>query len=142
MILTLMFVAVLIIGIVSGFLFKKAKAFSWQETVCELVCCFGLIIGIIGCGVCFLHIISSHTNGVEREIYMRELEYKKLLMQVELVDSEYEDVSKIEVIQKVFEWNNDVYSAKYWAYNPWTNWFYNRKLVDSLQYIDMEGLSR
>ena len=42
------------------------------------------------------------------------------------------------VIQNVYKWNKEVYDAKYWADNPWTNWFWNQRVVDSLKYIDLE----
>ena len=46
--------------------------------------------------------------------------------------------SKANVIQKVYEWNVEVYDEKYWGNNIWTNWFFNKKVVDSLEYINLE----
>ena len=32
----------------------------------------------------------------------------------------------------------EVYDEKYWGNNIWTNWFFNQKVVDSLEYINLE----
>lgn len=93
----------------------------------------GLIIAII----CILNLIGGHC-AVDKSIYDAELEYNALIKQVEAVNSEYEDVSKATVINRVYRWNSGVYSKKYWAENPWTNWFYDKDYVNSLKYIDME----
>lgn len=31
-------------------------------------------------------------------------------------------------------------NAKYWAKNPWTSWFWSQKLVDSLEYIELDNI--
>ena len=50
---------------------------------------------------------------------------------------EYEDVSKSDVIKDISEWNKKVYSCKHWANNPWTSWFYSKRVADSLEMIEM-----
>lgn len=85
---------------------------------------------------CVAIIIYSH-SGVDAGIYADRMEYETIIKQVESIDSEYEDKSKMEVYQKVYDWNADVYSARYWAKSPWTNWFYSKKRVDSLKEIDL-----
>lgn len=56
---------------------------------------------------------------------------------VEYLSSNYEDVSKTTVIQKAYDWNKKVYNAQYWSNNIWTNWFWSKKYVDSLKYIEL-----
>ena len=63
--------------------------------------------------------------------------YSDTLLEME-DNSDYEDASKAAVIQRVYEWNKKVYNAKYWSSNPLTNWFWNKKYVDSLEYIELE----
>ena len=49
---------------------------------------------------------------------------------------EYEDVSKSDVIKDISEWNKKVYGYKHWAYNPWTNWFYSKRVADDMKMIE------
>lgn len=67
----------------------------------------GLIIAII----CILNLIVGRC-AVDKRIYDAELEYNALIKQVEAVNSEYEDVSKATVINRVYRWNKGVYSKK------------------------------
>ena len=80
-------------------------------------------------------IIISHV-GVDATIEKNKIEYESLCERYEIVTSEYEDVSKSDVIKDIAEWNKKVYSEKYWAYNPWTNWFYSKRIVDDLKMIE------
>ena len=90
----------------------------------------GFIIGTIA--------ISNHT-AVDKSIYEAEMQYESLTKQLQTIDSEYEDVSKAKVIQKVYDWNTNVYKWKYWTDSPWTNWLYSKKYADSLRYIELGG---
>ena len=58
------------------------------------------------------------------------------------ITSEYEDVSKSDVIKDIAEWNKNVYSEKHWAYNPWTSWFYFKRVADDMKMIEMEGKTK
>lgn len=80
-------------------------------------------------------IIINH-SGVPIQIEQNEIEYESLCKRMEIVDSEYEDVSKSDVIRDVAEWNKKVKSAQYWAYNPWTNWYYSKEVVNELKLIE------
>lgn len=75
--------------------------------------------------------------GTNQQIIENEIEYKALIEQVEIINSDYEDISKAMVIQNVAEWNKNVASVKYWVENPWTNWLWNKKVADSLKFIEM-----
>ena len=66
-----------------------------------------------------------------------QLDRESIIQQLECVASNYEDVSKTTVIDKVYQWNKGVHSAKYWSQNLWTNWFWSKEYVYSLKYIDM-----
>lgn len=90
----------------------------------------GLIIGVIAI---------NHHIAVDKDIYETAMQYESLTKQLQTNNSEHEDVSKAEVIQKVYDWNTNVYKWKYWTDNPWTNWLYSKKYADSLRYIELEG---
>ena len=94
-----------------------------------------LTIGaIIGAFIITAHATSNHT------IQENKIEYEGLCKRYENVKSEYEDVSKSDVIGDITAWNMKVYNTKYWTYNPWTNWFNPKKIADNLYYIPLEVL--
>ena len=95
-----------------------------------LTVCGGLIAFIMA--IC---IICAHV-GVDAVIEENRIEYESLCQRYEIVTSEYEDVSKSDVIKDIAEWNKKVYSTKHWAYNPWTNWFYSKRIADELKMIE------
>lgn len=96
-----------------------------------------LVLGIVMGAWIGLVFIANHT-AVDNQIYEKQMEYESITRQLQIIDSEYEDVSKAEIIQKVYDWNTAVYQSKYWAKNPWTNWLCSKKYSDSLEYIEME----
>ena len=84
---------------------------------------------------CIFGIICAHV-GENKNIEMNNVEYESLCQRLEIVNSEYEDMSKSDVIKDVSEWNKMVLDKKYWSKNPWTSWFFSQKVVDELKYID------
>ena len=97
----------------------------------------GISFGV-GCvvAVIFMMMIISEHVGVSATIAENQIEYESLCERKELISSEYEDVSKSDVIKDIAEWNKEVYSYKHWAYNPWTSWFYSKKIADSMEMIE------
>lgn len=132
MILTLLGIASLVIG--GSLIHIGDRA---DNDICFNTGAIGFTAGIFITLICSTFIIVNHC-AVDKAIYDTKLRYEALIKQVETVNSEYEDVSKTTVINRVYKWNRDVYSEKYWSENLWTNWFYSRQYVDSLKYIDME----
>ena len=84
---------------------------------------------------CIIGIICAHV-GENKNIEMNNIEYESLCNRLEIINSDYEDMSKSDVIKDVSEWNKMVLEKKYWAKNPWTSWFFSQKVVDELKYID------
>lgn len=131
MIWTLITIALIIIGIVLLVVDDVCNdlLFGLGATSLMAGVFIGFIIGAIA--------ISNHT-AVDKSIYEAEMQYESITKQLQMIDSEYEDVSKAEVIQKVYDWNTNVYKSKYWTESPWTNWLCSKKYSDSLKYIEME----
>ena len=127
MILTIITLAVAIVG---ALLFYQAKS-EIMDTVGLLLFVSGGIIGIAMLCV----IISAHV-GVDAQIEENRIEYNALCQRYEIITSEYEDVSKSDVIKDIAEWNKKVYSTKHWVYNPWTSWFYSKRVADDLKMIE------
>ena len=136
MIITLIAISLIIIAI-AGFLILNKTYFS--DIVDDIVCCITVLSGVFGgvaiC-ICLLLILGSHFD-VDYDIHKAQLERDSIIKQLEYIDAEYENVSKVEIIQKVYEWNQKVYSEKRGSENLWINWFYSKKYADSLEYIEL-----
>ena len=136
MIITLIAISLIIIAIV-GFLILNKTYFS--DIVYDIVYCITALSGVFG-GVailiCLLLILCSHFD-VDYYIHNAQLERDSIIKQLEYIDAEYENVSKVEIIQKVYEWNQKVYREKRGSENLWINWFYSKKYADSLEYIEL-----
>ena len=131
MIITLIAISLIIIAI-AGFLSNNV-----DDIVCCIVALSGVFGGITIC-VCLLLILGSHFD-VDYDIHKAQLERDSIIKQLEYIDAEYENVSKVEIIQKVYEWNQKVYSEKRGSENLWINWFYSKKYADSLEYIEFNN---
>ena len=104
----------------------------------EMIDFIGLLLFVCGGLLGFImtiFIIGAHF-GVDAQIEENRIEYESLCERQEVSMSEYEDVSKSDVIKDIAEWNKMVYSSKHWAYNPWTSWFYSKRVVDELEMIE------
>ena len=137
MIITLIAISLIIIAI-AGFLILDKTYFS--DIVDDIVCFIISLSGVFGgitIFICLLLILSSHFD-VDYDIHKAQLERDSIIKQLEYIDAEYENVSKVEIIQKVYEWNQKVYSEKRGSENLWINWFYSKKYADSLEYIELE----
>ena len=137
MIITLIGIGLLFLAIICFVCCKKCL-FSYY--VDDFIGGIGIILCIVGISATLISgtFIGCANIGIDRDIYTAKLEYDAIAKQVECINSDYEDVSKAAVIQRVYEWNKKVYNAKYWSNNPLTNWFWNKKYVDSLEYIELE----
>lgn len=93
------------------------------------------VVGFICLICCIIGIICAHV-GENKNIEMNNIEYESLCQRLEIINSDYEDMSKSDVIKDVSEWNKMVLEKKYWSKNPWTSWFFSQKVVDDLKYID------
>lgn len=100
----------------------------------------GAILIVFGSAILIVSlsaIIIIHAT-VNKTIQQNKIDYDGLCKRYEIVKSEYEDVSKSDVIADITEWNKKVYSTKYWTENPWTNWFNPKSIADNLEYIPLE----
>lgn len=105
-----------------------------ESPVAENIGIVCTVVGYVSAAVVALMILVSHV-GVDATITQNQIEYESLCKRQEIVESEYEDVSKSDVIKDIAEWNKSVYSYKHGAYNPWTNWFFSKKVADSMKMI-------
>ena len=126
----ILFIGVILITAICIVIFSKTS----NDTV-EGIALISWVIGLMAAILMAFVIIFAHC-GVGATIEQNRIEYESLCNRVEVISSDYEDVSKSEVIKDVAEWNKYVYSYKYWAYNPWTSWFYSKRIADELEMIE------
>lgn len=132
MILTIIFLGMIFLGVVFIKLSNNnysdgLEIFGFLSTAIGLVC---LIISIIA-------IIVSHATA-PKIVQENKINYEGLCRRYEIAKSEYEDVSKSDVIADITAWNIEVYKTKYWTDNLWTNWFNPKEIADNLNYILLE----
>lgn len=133
MIWTIIFVAVLVVSIILYRIAEDSDV-GWLHIV-SVILAFLSVISII---VALFRISTSHC-AVDTTIVVNQMEYDSIVKEVEALEQDTDEkVSRVTVIKDVQEWNSDVYVIKYWSESPWTNWFYSKEVVDSLEYIEME----
>lgn len=129
MIITLIFAIILVLGIVI-----TGKCGYELSAIGVLLTIFGLSV----LPILLIAIIVSHSTA-DKTIQQNRIDHYGLCKRYEIIKSDYEDVSKSEVIADITEWNKKVYNTKYWAENPWTNWFNPKSVADNLAYIPLES---
>lgn len=129
MIITIIFVLMIIIGSIA----IKIDEYG-DFDILELSTISFSFIGLLICVI----IISTQHACADKIIYSNQIYYDGLCKRLEVVQSDYEDVSKSQVIKDVIEWNMDVYSTKYWSESLWTNWFNPKDIADNMDYIPLE----
>lgn len=98
-------------------------------------CMIGLGVTSLIISLLIIIVVNATAN---KNIQKNKMEYEGLCKRYEIVKSEYEDVSKSDVIADITAWNMEVYDTKYWSENLWTNWFNPKKIADNLYYIPLE----
>lgn len=133
MIITL---ACLIIVLVGAVVLNKVIDSFDHDGAC-ILSLIAVSFGGVGLAICVCVIAVNHIFETQN-IHSAEMKRESLVKQLEIISSDYEDVSKSKVIFKVYDWNSDVYDVKMYSENPVTSWFYSKKYVDSLKYIDID----
>jgi len=128
MIIIFIFVVMLVLGII----IERKCGYDLNFIGAILIVFSSTILSIS-----LIAIIATHATSY-KTIQQNKIEYDGLCKRYEIIKSEYEDVSKSDVIADITAWNMEVYNTKYWAYNPWTNWFNPRAIADNLEYIPLE----
>ena len=128
-------ILILVIMLLIAFVLIACKKSA--EIYIDIICAVLIILSITGLVYCIPNIAIEQCD-TEKKIHSKQIEYESLIKQCQIISSEYEDVSKANIIQNVYDWNKSVYTEKYWSDSLWTNWFYNQKVVDSLEYINLE----
>lgn len=136
--LTLLLIIIIIgISIFLSKIFLNFRRWDWVAVFPMIFTAFSLVLLLYCLIDCF-----SKNIFVDRNIQKKQIEYEYLIEQIEELDNDNEDVSSLEIIQKVSEWNQGVFTYKYGQKNPWTNIFYNKRYANSLKYIDLDDYDK
>ena len=138
MIITLIAISLIIIAIAGFLILNKTYISDIVFDIVSVITILSTTLGGITILICLLLILGSHFD-VDYDIHNAQLERDSIIKQLEYIDAEYENVSKVEIIQKVYEWNQKVYGEKRGSENLWINWFYSKKYADSLEYIEFDN---
>lgn len=136
MILFIIALSVLVIGLLLYTVIYNAVSGRKAEDFCVIVGEILMTLGGMALFTMVIWIFAAQCFGVNPRVQCNDMQYEALVAECEIIDTEYEDVSKTDVIQRVFEWNRNVYTYQYWMNNPWTNWFHNKRVGESLKFIN------
>lgn len=132
MIITIIFVIMVVLRII-----VEHKKSNYDSNNIEIIKALLTVFGMVGLSISLIVIILSNAIST-KTIQQNKLNYDGLCKRYEIVKSEYEDVSKSDVIADITAWNMSVYNTKYWTENLWTNWFNPKSIADNLEYIPLE----
>lgn len=133
MIWTIIFVAALVASIVLSVIAYN-KCIDWMVIIGAVF----ITLSVVGAIFSLVMIVTNHC-AIDKTIAVNQMEHDFIVKEVEALEQDTDEkVSRVTVIKDVQEWNSAVYSQKYWSESPWTNWFYSKEVVDSLEYIEME----
>ena len=138
MIITLIAISLIIIAIAGFLILNKTYISDIVFDIVSAITILSTTLGGITILICLMVILCSHID-VDYDIHIAQLERDSIIKQLEYIDAEYENVSKVEIIQKVYELNQSVYREKRGSENLWINWFYSKKYADSLEYIEFDN---
>lgn len=107
-------------------------------TTMEAISAFFAILSGMAVIIVIFMIVLEHC-AISQTIIQKQMKHDSIVKEIESLEQDTDEkVSRVTVIKDVQEWNSAVYSQKYWSESPWTNWFYSKEVVDSLEYIEME----
>ncbi len=127
-----------VLMIVLGVFLVKYSDYVINDVMLFVGICI-VTVGSVGLVITTIFIVNGHV-GVDQKIILARMERQCIEDQVEILDNGCENVSTIKVIKCVHNWNAKVASTKYWFKNPCTNWFYSKRYVNSLNYIEFGGI--
>ena len=135
MLITLIIIALLIVGAVC--LIIESKMYSktyyhndWLFSI-GIVLVLLMSLTLIFCGVFIIGVQTARDIDYQNALYEREmLEYRIEHMEENIVGNEM-------LYNDIVGFNNRLRTTKKWANNPWTSWFYNKKIAE-IDYVEID----
>lgn len=146
MIITLISFGILLLGIGLLVFYKicskkcyrppKIKKFCLKMTHLHLDIIGGAVL-IVGFAAAFATSLLIIGNTITKQVDFEKVLYEKKTIEYRIEHQEDNIVGNELLYGDIVEFNNELRNTKYWANNPWTNWFNNDK-VAQLGYIEYE----
>lgn len=136
MILCIIALSVFVVGLLLYTVIYNAVEKRKAEEFCYYTGFTMMWIGGLTVFTMAIWVLAVQCIGVDPIVQRNNMQYEALVAECEIINTEYEDVSKTDVIQRVSDWNQNVYTYNYWMNNPWTSWFYNKRVGESLKHIN------
>ena len=134
MLLVITFAVIMVVGLILLWLDERNCYGSEALSYTGFAAFF--IGGLLPLTISVVVIIISHVCP-DRQIASNNIKRDGIIKKVEILKSDYEDISKTSVIEEVTNWNWMVTHEKYGIEDPWLSWFHCKKVVDQLEYIDI-----
>lgn len=131
----MLLIIIFIFMILLGYIFMRIDYNKFEDL---WLCGVGLTVFGSFCLIISIVVIILSHGCTDNIIQKNKIQYDGLCKRYEIVKSDYEDVSKSDVIADITAWNIGVYNTKYWTENPWTSWFNPKKIADNLDYISLD----
>lgn len=133
MLLVITFAVIMVVGLILLWFYERSSygsdSLGYTGTAASFIGFFCIAVSVV-------IIIISHACP-ERQIASNSIKRDGIIKKVEILRSDYEDISKTSVIEEVTNWNRMVTHEKYGIEDPWLSWFHCKKVVDQLEYIDI-----
>lgn len=123
MIITLIFIVLLVTGLIGFTLFKSEITAAMAG------------IGGIGTVICIISIVIVHILVKPSQIKW-ENRYNGLIYKQENIESL--NITGLDLVNEIVEYNNDYDSFVYWSHNPWTNWFNVKEEIINVRRIEFK----
>lgn len=134
MIITLIVLAIIIIGIILVCVSKHTDSWTveeWTNFVGWLLIVMGIVFSLFTVGF----IIG---NASTCELNYQNTLHKKEMLEYRIKHIEDNITGNEMLYNDIVEFNNELRNTKKWANNPWTNWFNNQD-VASIDYIELNS---
>ena len=137
MIITLIGLALLVVGITSAIVNKNVRFENWR--VHDILYWLEFPAFLLGGAITLFSIVMILVN-----VSVYDVEYQNMLHTREMleyrIEHTEENITGNEMLYNdIVEFNNELRSEKKWANNPWTNWFNNQDIA-SIDYIELDDI--
>ena len=105
----------------------------------EILSIMAFVVGTVACIVTIIIAmcaIGNSTADDEKTIHENYVKYQGLCRELELLESGDPEVSKMDVMRDIIEWNDYVVRYKEGAEDKWVGILYSKEIAENLQTVD------
>lgn len=145
MIITLISLALLVVGIILCIIYKNGCFYRWmimmnvkkpaiKDTTLEVASFVLTALGIAATFICSIIILFNAGNY---DVDYQNALHKKEMLEYRIEHMEDNIVGNEMLYNDIVEFNNELRNEKKWANNPWTNWFTNQDIA-AIDYVELD----